>query len=66
MGAAAWFDLSNSESPDFVRRAVAALAGDPDVIRRTGTVLVAASLAADYGFTDVDGRTPRSLKLADV
>jgi dehydrogenase/reductase SDR family member 1 len=66
MEAAAWLDLSNSESPEFVGRAVAALARDPDVIRRTGTVLVAANLAADYGFTDVDGKTPRPLTLADV
>jgi dehydrogenase/reductase SDR family member 1 len=66
MEAAAWLDLSNSESPEFVGRAVRALAGDPDAIRRTGTVLVAASLAADYGFTDIDGKTPRPLTLADV
>jgi dehydrogenase/reductase SDR family member 1 len=66
MEAAAWLDLSNSESPEFVGRAVAALAGDPNAIRRTGTVLVAASLAADYGFTDIDGITPRPLTLADV
>ena len=55
-----------SESPEFIGRAVAALAGDPHVMRRTGTVLVAASLAAEYGFTDIDGKTPRPLTLADV
>src|SRR5688572_22563763 len=66
MEAAAFLDLSNSESPEFVGRAVAALAADPDVMRHTGAVLVAASLAADYGFTDLDGRTPRALTLADV
>jgi len=66
MEAAAWLDLTNSESPEFIGRAVAALAGDPDVIRHTGTVLVAASLAAEYGFTDIDGKTPRPLTLADV
>ena len=66
MEAAAWLDLSNSESPEFVGRAVAALAADPDVIRHSGKVLVAASLAAEYGFTDVDGKTPRPLTLADV
>jgi len=27
---------------------------------------VAASLAATYGFTDVDGKAPRPLTLADV
>ena len=66
MEAAAWLDLSNSESPEFVGRAVAALAADPQVIRHTGSVLVAARLAQEYGFTDVDGKSPRPLTLADV
>ena len=35
MESAAWLDLSNSESPEFIGRAVAALAADPDVIRHT-------------------------------
>jgi NAD(P)-dependent dehydrogenase (short-subunit alcohol dehydrogenase family) len=66
MEAAQWLDLTNSESPEFIGRAVVALAGDPDVMRHTGRVLVAASLAKEYGFTDVDGKTPRPLTLADV
>jgi dehydrogenase/reductase SDR family protein 1 len=66
MEAATWLDLTNSESPEFIGRAVAALAADPDVIRHTGTVLVAASVAVEYGFTDIDGKTPRPLTLADV
>jgi len=66
MEAAAWLDLTNSESPEFVGRAVAALAADPDVMRYTGTVLVAARLALEYGFTDIDGKSPRPLTLADV
>lgn len=66
MEAAHWLDLSNSESPEFSGRAVAALAADPDVLRHTGTVLVAASLAIEYGFTDIDGKSPRPLTLADV
>jgi dehydrogenase/reductase SDR family member 1 len=66
MEAAAWLDLTNSESPEFIGRAVAALAGDPAVMRHTGTVLVAASLAREYGFTDIDGTAPRPLTLADV
>src|SRR5262245_9783080 len=64
--AARVFDLSNSESPEFIGRAVAALAADPDVARRTGSVLVAAALAQEYDFTDVDGRRPRPLTLADL
>ncbi len=66
MEAAAYLDMSNSESPDFIGRAVAALAADPDVLRHTGKVVVAAALAAEYGFTDLDGKTPRSLTIADV
>jgi dehydrogenase/reductase SDR family protein 1 len=66
MEAAQWLDLSNSESPEFIGRAVAALARDSDVLRHTGQVLVAAALAKDYGFTDVDGRKPRPLTIADV
>src|SRR5437762_3185698 len=57
MEAAAWLNLTNSESPEFIGRAVAALAGDHHVMRHTGTVLVAASLAVEYGFTDIDGTT---------
>ena len=66
MEAAQWLDLSNSESPEFIGRAVAALATDPEVDRHSGKVLVAAALAAEYGFTDVDGKTPRALTLAEV
>ena len=66
MASAAWLDLSNSESPEFIGRAVTALATDPDVMRHTGKGLVAAALALDYGFTDIDGKSPRPLTLADV
>jgi dehydrogenase/reductase SDR family protein 1 len=66
MQAAAWLDLSNSESPEFIGRAVAALAADSDVMRHTGGVRVAAGLAIEYGFRDIDGRAPRPLALTDV
>ncbi|WP_349642702.1 SDR family NAD(P)-dependent oxidoreductase [Bradyrhizobium elkanii] len=46
------------ETPVFVGRAIAALAADPDVIAKTGQVLLASELATEYGFTDVDGRIP--------
>jgi NAD(P)-dependent dehydrogenase (short-subunit alcohol dehydrogenase family) len=63
MKAAEFLDLSNSESPQFIGRAVAALAADPDLLEKTGQALVAADLAVEYGFTDVDGRLPRPLAL---
>lgn len=57
-----FFDLSNSESPQFTGRAVLALATDPDVLRHSGRALVVAELAEAYGFTDVDGARPRSVR----
>ena len=47
-----------SESPRYVGRAVAALAGDPDVSRWNGQSLSSGELAQVYGFTDVDGTQP--------
>jgi NAD(P)-dependent dehydrogenase (short-subunit alcohol dehydrogenase family) len=47
-----------SESPAFVGRAVAALAGDPDVGRWNGQSLSSGQLAKVYGFTDLDGSRP--------
>lgn len=50
--------FAHSETPRFVGRAVAALAADPDVARFSGQALSSWGLAREYGFTDVDGRTP--------
>jgi NAD(P)-dependent dehydrogenase (short-subunit alcohol dehydrogenase family) len=44
------------ESPEYTGRAVVALAGDPNVMARSGRVLTAGQLAREYGFTDVGGR----------
>jgi hypothetical protein len=35
-------------------------------LRHTGGVRVAAGLAIEYGFRDIDGKLPRPLTLADV
>jgi dehydrogenase/reductase SDR family member 1 len=59
--AAGVFDLSNSESPQFIGRAVAALAGDPEVLRWSGQVVVAAALAREYGFTPRRSLASRSV-----
>jgi NAD(P)-dependent dehydrogenase (short-subunit alcohol dehydrogenase family) len=47
-----------TESPVFVGRAVAALAGDPEVSRWNGQSLSSGQLAQVYGFTDLDGSRP--------
>lgn len=66
MASAASFDLSNSESPQFTGRAVAALASDPNLLEKSGRVLVVAALAQEYGFTDIDGRQPRPIRLEET
>ena len=53
-----FFDLSNSESPEFIGRAVAALAADETVMEKSGTVQIAAQVALDYHFQDIDGKQP--------
>ena len=58
-----WFDLSNSESPEFIGRVVAALFHDPGLMERSGKVLVAAQVALELGIRDVDGRQPTPLTL---
>jgi NAD(P)-dependent dehydrogenase (short-subunit alcohol dehydrogenase family) len=66
MKAADFFDMSNSESPQFIGRAIAGLGSDPDIMQKSGQVVVAASLAVEYGFTDIDGKQPRPLTLDDL
>ena len=66
MRSAQWFDLSNSESPQFIGRVVAGLAADPNLMEKSGEVMVAAQLALDYGLTDIDGKQPRPLTLAEA
>ena len=64
--AAGVFDLSNSESPQFIGRVIAALAADPNVALRSGQVLVAAAVAKEYGVIDIDGKSPRALTREEV
>ena len=63
---AQFFDMSNSESPEFIGRSVAALALDPALMAKSGGVYVAAALALEYGFTDIDGKQPRPVTLEEA
>jgi NAD(P)-dependent dehydrogenase (short-subunit alcohol dehydrogenase family) len=46
----------------FPGRIIAALARDPDVMKRSGGTFITAELAQEYGITDVDGRVIPSLR----
>ena len=50
-------------SPEYVGRAIANLAADPEVMELTGRRLAVGDLAVTYGFSDVDGRQPPPFKL---
>lgn len=65
MAAAAggWLDISNSESPEFIGRVIAALSADPNLMQRSGQVLIAAQLAIELGVLDTDGSQPSPLTL---
>lgn len=52
------FGFAGSETPCFVGRAIAALAADPRVMRKSGAILTSWGLSEEYGFTDVNGERP--------
>lgn len=54
----AYPNLDQAWTPQFVGRMVAALAADPDILRRSGQAFDADVVARAYGVTDVDGRQP--------
>jgi len=58
-----WLDLANSESPEFIGRVIAALSAEPNLIKRSGTVVIAAHAAKELGVVDTDGRQPIPLTL---
>ena len=43
-------------------RVIAAMAADPDIMKRSGGEFVTAELAEEYGVTDIDGRTIASAR----
>jgi len=57
------FDLSRTESPAYLGRAVVALAQADDVMRWSGQVVAVGELAPVYGFTDEDGRQPGPFRI---
>jgi len=52
------FDLSRTESPTYLARAVVALSEDPNMLESSGQLLYVGDLARKYGFTDEDGKQP--------
>ena len=60
---AQYFDMSNSESPQFIGRVISGLWRDAALLDKSGRVHVAAALAEEYDIPDIDGRRPVPLTL---
>ncbi len=52
------FGWESSETPCFIGRGVAALAGDSNVRAKAGGLFASWTLSDEYGFTDIDGARP--------
>lgn len=61
-GMASQLNSAAGSSVEFPGRVIAALAGDPKLLDRTGGTFIAAELAQEYGIKDIDGRTIPSLR----
>lgn len=61
-GMASQLHSTGGSSVEFPGRVIAALAGDPGLMERSGGTFIAAELAGEYGITDVDGRVIPSLR----
>ncbi len=57
------FDLGATETPEYLGRAVRALASDPEIMQKSGGVFTVGDLALEYGFQDLDGRQPPPFQL---
>jgi NAD(P)-dependent dehydrogenase (short-subunit alcohol dehydrogenase family) len=54
--------LENSETPKFSGLVIASLYADPKLMSKSGTVVIAAEAALEYGFADSNGKQPASLR----
>ena len=52
--------IATAESPEFTGRVIDALAGDPELMSRSGKVWIGAELGEEYGLVDVNGQLPPS------
>lgn len=54
--------MRSAETPEFVGKAVVALCGDKNKIKKSGKIQITADLAREYGFSDVGGVVPANMR----
>lgn len=52
--------IHSAETPEFPGLVIDALAKDPDLMKKSGQILVAAEQALEYGVKDINGKQPAS------
>ncbi|XP_019627154.1 PREDICTED: dehydrogenase/reductase SDR family member 1-like [Branchiostoma belcheri] len=50
--------MLNSESAEYSGKGIVHLTTDPDIMAKTGRIITSGDLADEYGFKDIDGRSP--------
>ena len=60
------FDLSNSESPEFIGMVISKIASDKKALEKTGKILIVAKEAMEYGIKDIDGKQPKPLSINEI
>ena len=50
------------ETPEFTGKVIAALYADPNIMLKSGRVVIGAEAALEYGFKDINGSEPPSLR----
>lgn len=58
-------EFEQTESVEYIGRAVVALAGDPNIMVKSGQTWTVGDLAREYEFTDIDGRQIPPFRLPD-
>ena len=58
-------ELTRTESVEYIGRAVVALAADPNVLVKSGSILTVGELARECGFTDTDGGQPPAFQISN-
>ncbi|XP_022100922.1 dehydrogenase/reductase SDR family member 1-like [Acanthaster planci] len=58
------YTMKYGESTEYSGKAVVHLAKDPQIMTKTGRIFITAEVGYEYGFRDIDGKTPASLRQA--
>ncbi|XP_022100957.1 dehydrogenase/reductase SDR family member 1-like [Acanthaster planci] len=54
--------MKYGESIEYSGKAIVHLAKDPQIMNKTGRIFITAELGCEYGFRDIDGKTPESIR----